>query len=110
MKHRAIYAFSGDPITYGHLDLIQRARQAFGSVLVAIGQNPQKKYLFSLEERLVMAKAAVQALKNVDATAFHGLLTDFAYEQGIPVIVRGIRDGSDFNSEQTLFQVARSQW
>ncbi len=106
---KAIYAFSGDPIHYGHLDIIQRAAAVFDEVIVAIGVNPDKKYLFSLEERLAMAKRAIMAISPAHASSFQGLLVDYAYEQGANVIVKGVRDGKDFEYERHLHQVGESQ-
>ena len=62
---KAMYAFSGDPITYGHIDIIKRAAKAFDEIVVGIGINPDKKYTFTLEERTEMAKRALRKLENV---------------------------------------------
>ena len=106
---RAIYAFSGDPITFGHIDIIERAVKVFDDLIVGIGANPNKKYLFSLEERELMAKNALADLKNVQVVSFRGLLVDYAYENNIPTIIRGIRNSQDFNFELMLFQIGESQ-
>ena len=74
MKRVAVYAFSGDPITFGHIHIIERAVRAFDEVIVAIGRNPAKKYLFSLEERVDMAKKALVHLPQVRVDMFTGLL------------------------------------
>ncbi|MBW6451497.1 MAG: pantetheine-phosphate adenylyltransferase [DPANN group archaeon] len=105
----AIYAFSGDPITYGHMDIIERASKVFGKVLVGIGINPSKEYMFSLDERKLMAEKSTAHLSNVDVVSFKGLLVDYAYENGIFVIVKGVRNASDFNYENILHQVGESQ-
>lgn len=105
----AIYAFSGDPITYGHLDIIERAMRLFGRLVVGIGKNPAKKYLFSLDERVELAKQALQHLPNVEVVGFRGLLFDYAYEHGISTIVRGIRNSEDLTYEVMLYQVGDSQ-
>lgn len=105
----AIYAFSGDPITLGHVNIVERATRIFDEVIVAIGANPDKTYMFSLEERAEMAAHSLQFLKNVKVTSFRGMLTDFAYEQGVNVIVKGIRDDSDFEYERYLDQLGDSQ-
>jgi pantetheine-phosphate adenylyltransferase/dephospho-CoA kinase len=105
----AIYAFSGDPITYGHIDIIKRAAAVFEKVIVGIGVNPDKKYMFSLEERELMAKQSLQTLKNVEVLPFTGLLVDFAYEHSVTVIVKGVRSASDVEYEQTLHQMGESQ-
>jgi pantetheine-phosphate adenylyltransferase/dephospho-CoA kinase len=106
---KAIYAFSGDPITFGHIDIIQRAAELFDQLVVAIGVNPQKKYLFTLEERTGLAKIALANFPNVKVVSFAGLLIDFAYEIGADVIVRGVRNSSDFEFENSLFKMCQSQ-
>ena len=75
---KAMYAFSGDPITFGHIDIIQRASQVFDHVIVGIGVNPQKQYTFSLEERTRMAKQSLTNIPNVEVVSFSGLLVDYA--------------------------------
>lgn len=107
---RAIYAFSGDPVTYGHLDIVQRAANTYREVVVAIGENPSKsgKYLFSAEERLALARYCSQTLPNVQCTAFQGLLGEYAYRNGFDVIVRGVRNNSDLEGELAQFGVIES--
>lgn len=105
----AIYAFSGDPITFGHLDIIKRAAAVFDRLVVAIGFNPQKKYLFSQEERTEMARRSLLTLKNVEVKSFQGMLVDFAYENNIDVIVKGVRSSQDFEYEQGLHSLGESQ-
>jgi pantetheine-phosphate adenylyltransferase len=105
----AIYAFSGDPITFGHIDIIKRAAAVFDRLVVAIGVNPTKKYLFSQEERTEMAKRSLFNLKNVEVKFFNGMLVDFAYENNIDVIVKGVRSGQDFEYEQSLHSLGESQ-
>ncbi|MFN3405360.1 MAG: pantetheine-phosphate adenylyltransferase [Cytophagaceae bacterium] len=106
---KAIYAFSGDPITYGHIDVIERASKVFDELIVGIGINPSKKYLFALEERTLLAEKALSKFPNVKVTSFRGLLVDFAYENNIPVIIRGLRNGEDFNFELMLHQIGETQ-
>ncbi|HLP20007.1 MAG TPA: pantetheine-phosphate adenylyltransferase [Chitinophagales bacterium] len=103
-----ICPFSGDPITYGHIDIIERAAHTFPRVIAAIGINPLKQYLFSIEERLQMAKAALAYLPNVEVGCYEGLLADFARQKGTTVVVRGIRNGQDFNYEWMLHQINES--
>lgn len=105
----AIYAFSGDPITFGHLDIIRRAAAVFDRLVVAIGVNPAKKYLFSQEERTEMARRSLLSLKNVEVKPFIGMLVDFAYENNIDVIVKGVRSSRDFEYEQGLHSLGESQ-
>jgi len=106
---KSIYAFSGDPITYGHIDIIARASEAFDNVVVGIGANPDKKYMFSLEERTEMAQRSLSKFPNVEVISFQGLLVDYAYENGIGVIVKGVRNSADFDYENILHQVGESQ-
>ncbi len=106
---KAIYAFSGDPITYGHIDIILRAADVFDELVVAIGANPDKQYLFSLKERAQLAQEALKGLFNVTVTSFKGLLIDFAYEIGADIIVKGVRNPSDFEYEAGLYHMGESQ-
>ena len=107
---RALYAFSGDPITYGHIDIVQRAARTYNEVVVAIGENPQKtgKYLLSRDERLALVQRCLETLPNVRVEAFNGLLGEHAYRHGFDVIVRGVRNVSDLEGELVLFAVNES--
>ncbi|PCH57033.1 MAG: hypothetical protein COC15_01975 [Legionellales bacterium] len=109
MEKKALYAFSGDPITYGHINIIARAARVFSTLYVAIGQNPQKNYTFGIAERTLMAQKVLAHLDNVIVVSFTGLLVDFAYEQGIHVIIKGVRNSTDFEYEHVLHQVGESQ-
>ncbi len=106
---RGIYAASLDPITLGHIDVAKRASKMFKELIVAIGSNPDKKYMFSLEERIDMARHSLMSIPNIRVTSFAGLLIDFAYEQKADAIVKGVRDDTDFTYEQLLHQVGLSQ-
>lgn len=106
---KAIYVFSGDPITFGHIDIIKRAADNFDEVIVGIGSNPEKKYMFSLEERTIMAKRSLENIKNARVKSFSGLLVDFAFEQDVSVIVKGVRNSQDFAYENFLHQLGESQ-
>ncbi|WP_444995219.1 pantetheine-phosphate adenylyltransferase [Aliikangiella sp. IMCC44359] len=108
-QSKAVYAFSADPITNGHINLVTRISDSFQQVIVGIGRNPLKSYLFSLEERLSLAKKALQHLPNVRVVSFRGMVVDFACEQGANIIVKGIRNATDFDYEQTHHQVGVSQ-
>ncbi len=105
----AVYAFSGDPITFGHLDIIRRAAQLFDQLIVGIGINPEKDYLFSLEERTQLARQSLQQLPNVQVKSFTGLLVDFAFEHHAQVIVKGVRNPTDFEYENNLCRMSDSQ-
>ncbi|MBI4792595.1 MAG: pantetheine-phosphate adenylyltransferase [Deltaproteobacteria bacterium] len=100
----AVYPGSFDPITMGHLDIIQRALHLFDRVVVAVAENVAKKTLFSLDERLQMIRDCFPAdEKRIEVTAVKGLLVDYAYTKGAKAIVRGLRAVSDFDYE---FQLA----
>jgi len=106
---KAIYAFSGDPITFGHTDVVRKAANIFDELIVAVGVNPDKKYMFSLEKRTEMTKHSLRLFKNVKVVSFTGLLVDFAYEQGADVIIKGVRNTQDFEYEKYLNQLGDSQ-
>ena len=95
----AIYPGSFDPVTNGHLDLIERASGLFDRLIVAILVNPDKDPLFSVGERVGMLKEAVKHLPNVEVDTFEGLLVDYARRQGARVLLRGIRAVSDYEYE-----------
>lgn len=96
---QCIYPGSFDPITLGHLDIIQRASQAFDCVYVTILLNHKKTYLFSVEERLAMIKKACAHIPNVQACYYDGLLIHFARSKKAQTILRGLRSASDFEFE-----------
>ena len=106
---KAIYAVSGDPIHRGHIDILQRTTRVFDRVVLGIGANPDKRCLFSLEERVAMARRSLAHIPNVEVVSFEGLLVDYTYEQGIEVIVKGVRNSNDFDYENILHQVGESQ-
>ncbi len=95
----AIYPGSFDPITNGHLDLIQRGSALFDRLIVAILRNDEKRPLFSVEERMEMLREVIGGLSNVEVGSFDGLLVDYAAQQGASVILRGIRAISDYEYE-----------
>ncbi len=99
MKIRAVYPGTFDPVTNGHLDLIQRSAVLFEEVVVAILRNADKSPLFTTEERVVMLQEVVADLKNVRVETFDGLLVDYARMIKASVIVRGIRAISDYEYE-----------
>jgi pantetheine-phosphate adenylyltransferase len=103
MSPRAVYPGSFDPVTCGHLDLVQRARVLFPEVVVAVLRNPAKGGAFPLEARLAMLREATRGMDGVTVAAFDGLLVDFVRQLGGAVIVRGLRAVSDFEYE---FQMA----
>lgn len=95
----AVYAGSFDPPTFGHLDLVDRASKLFPRVVVAIGVHPTRVPLFSLEERLELMKVICSPFTNVEVASFRGLLVDYGKSIGARVIVRGLRQGTDFEYE-----------
>lgn len=95
----ALYPGSFDPITSGHLDLIERASALFDKLIVAILRNDQKEALFSVDERIEMLTEVTRGFPNVEVGSFHGLLVDYAAERGASVILRGIRAVSDYEYE-----------
>jgi pantetheine-phosphate adenylyltransferase len=103
MCQRAIYPGSFDPVTYGHIDIIKRALEIFSEVIVAVAHNPEKKPLFSVQERVRMLKRATSGLKGVIVDDFDTLVVDYARKQKVKVLIRGLRMISDFEYE---FQMA----
>lgn len=103
MKNNAVYAGTFDPITLGHVDLIERAARLFNKVIVGIAESPKKQPLFSLSERVQLAKEVLKHLPNVEVHGFQSLLLAFAREHQAQVILRGMRAVADFDYE---FQLA----
>jgi pantetheine-phosphate adenylyltransferase len=103
----AICPGSYDPVTYGHLDLIERGAHVFDQLIVAVLQNAQKEPLFPLEERVEMLKEATQGMENVEIDIFQGLLVDFARHRKAQVILRGIRAVSDYEYELQMAMMNR---
>ena len=95
----AVYPGSFDPITNGHVNLVERALEVFDKLIVAVAHNPNKSSLFSVEERLEMIQAALKNDPRVTVDSFEGLLVEFAEKQGARVIIRGLRALSDFEYE-----------
>ncbi|HIF9259562.1 TPA: pantetheine-phosphate adenylyltransferase [Photobacterium damselae] len=107
MTTRVIYPGTFDPITNGHLDLIERAAAMFDTVIVGVAYNPTKKPLFDLDERVALAQSVTQHLPNVGIVGFSGLLVNFAKEHNANVLVRGLRAVSDFEYEFQLANMNR---
>ena len=95
----AVFPGTFDPITLGHQDLIRRSSRLFGTVIVAVAVAHHKKTLFSLDERLAMAREVFQPLDNVQVESFSGLVRDFAVAHGARAMVRGVRSVTDFDYE-----------
>ncbi len=103
MAKSAIYPGTFDPVTFGHLDLIGRATEIFDNLIVAVARNGYKNPLFTLEERVAMLKEATRDIDNLTVVAFDGLVVEFARQQKVNVLIRGLRMFSDFEYE---FQMA----
>ena len=107
MTVSAMYPGTFDPITLGHEDLVRRACRLFDRVVVAIAANPSKAPMFSLDERVALARDALADFDNVEVSGYDGLTVDFARENGLQVIVRGLRAISDFEYEFQLANMNR---
>jgi pantetheine-phosphate adenylyltransferase len=94
-----------DPVTNGHIDIIQRASRCFERVVVAVLENPAKDPLFSTDERVAMLKEGVSEMENVEVDSFSGLLADYASARDIRVIVKGLRAVTDFDFELQMAQM-----
>ena len=99
MKGIAIYPGTFDPVTYGHLDILQRSLEIFDHVIVAVAHNIRKSPLFTVEERIDMLKHVTRDLPNVEVDHFNGLVIGYAQSKGAEVLVRGLRAVSDFEYE-----------
>ena len=99
---KAVFAGSFDPPTNGHLDIIKRASKLFDTIDVVVSVNPDKKYMFSQEERLSMLKELVKEIGNVSVHAYEGLIVNYAKQNGAKVLVRGVRSTNDFSYEFEL--------
>ncbi len=103
MRNIAVYPGSFDPITNGHVDIIQRGLKVFDKMIVAVLENPEKSPLFTTKERIEMIHQVFTEEKNIKVKAFHGLLVDFAKKNRARIVIRGLRAISDFEYE---FQMA----
>jgi pantetheine-phosphate adenylyltransferase len=103
-KRTAVYPGSFDPITYGHLDIIERGLEVFDEIVIAVARNSEKKSLFSAEERIRHIEEAIGDNPNITVDTFDGLLVDYVLSKGARVILRGLRAVSDFEYE---FQIAQ---
>ena len=96
---RAIYSGTFDPITNGHIDILKRALNIFGEIIIAVGINSSKKTMFDTKTRIELITEATKELKGISVMSFDNLLVDFAKEQGVNNIIRGLRAVSDFEYE-----------
>ena len=104
----AIYPGSFDPITYGHIDIVERGLEIFNKVILAIAENEEKRPLFSVEERLQMVKTVFKDTPHVIVDSFKGLLVDYVAKTNAVVILRGLRATSDFEYEFHMASMNRS--
>ena len=107
MSRVAVYPGTFDPITNGHSDLVNRAVRMFDQVILAVAHNPDKSPLFSIEERVELARLVLGDAPNVEVREFSGLLIDFARECQASVVIRGLRAVSDFEYEFQLASMNR---
>lgn len=104
---RAVYPGSFDPVTYGHLDIIERASRCYDEVIVAVLENKAKNPLFSVEERVRMLRDATCKWSNLRVVSFSGMLVDFAREVEADVVIRGLRSALDYEYEMQMAQLNR---
>lgn len=102
MRKIAVFPGSFDPITVGHLDIVQRAVLLFDEIVIAVGENSSKKYMFSLEERQKHIAKAFENYKSVRQTTYSGLTVDFCKSIGAKYILRGMRSEHDFEFERSI--------
>lgn len=111
-KRKALYPGTFDPVTNGHLDILNRASRMFDEIIVAVGKNPSKSTLFTVEERLDFLKKSVRRHKfhcPIQIEPFNGLIVDFAREKKIMTLIRGLRAVSDFDYELQMALMNRKQ-
>ena len=107
---KVIYPGSFDPVTYGHLDIIERCANKFDTVIIAVLNNIQKESLFSVEERIRLLKETTKKFPNVEIDTFSGLLTDYAKHKGCSTVIRGLRAVSDFEYEMQMALVNKKTY
>lgn len=107
MKTTVIYPGTFDPITNGHLDIIERSALLFPTILVAVAASPSKKPLFALKQRVELVKQSISHLPNVEVLGFSGLLADIIKQHQVKAIIRGVRAVSDFEYELQLSHLNR---
>lgn len=105
MERICVYPGSFDPVTVGHLDVIERAARLFDRVIVAVMHNPAKRGCFTVEERTALIRRSAAGLDNVTVDAWDGLLVDYVRKTGACAVVRGLRAVSDFENEMVMAQV-----
>ncbi|SKB87948.1 Phosphopantetheine adenylyltransferase [Soonwooa buanensis] len=104
----AVFPGSFDPITLGHYDIVERASPLFDKIIIAIGKNSQKKYMFSLEQRKEFIRNTFKDFPNVEVDDFEGLTVDYCKSKGVNFILRGLRNPADFEFEKAIAQTNRA--
>ena len=108
MDRIAVFPGSFDPITIGHLDIIERAVPLFDKIIVAIGTNSSKKYMFSEEQRKKFIEQSVEKFSNVEVDVYEGLTVDYCIEKNAQFILRGLRNPADFEFEKAIAHTNRA--
>ena len=103
----AVFPGSFDPITLGHYDIVERAYPLFDKIIIAIGQNSQKKYMFSLEERMNFIRKSFAKFPNIEVDHFEGLTVDYCRSKNVNFILRGLRNPADFEFEKAIAHTNR---
>ena len=103
----AVFPGSFDPITLGHFDIVERAYPLFDKIIIAIGQNSQKKYMFSLEQRMDFIKRTFKDFPNIEVDHFEGLTIDYCRSKNVNFILRGLRNPADFEFEKAIAHTNR---
>ena len=104
----AVFPGSFDPVTLGHYDIVERATPLFDKIIIAIGQNSQKKYMFSLEQRKEFIQKTFKDFPNVEVDSFEGLTIDYCQSKKVNFILRGLRNPADFEFEKAIAQTNRT--
>lgn len=107
MSRVAVFPGSFDPITLGHFDIVKRAAPLFDKIIIAIGQNSQKNYMFSLEQRKAFIKETFKDFPSIEVDSFEGLTVDYCQSKNVNFILRGLRNPADFEFEKAIAQTNR---
>ena len=103
----AVFPGSFDPVTLGHYDIVERATKLFDKIIIAIGHNVQKKYMFSLEQRKEFLRNTFKDFPNVEIDSFEGLTVDYCRKRNVNFIIRGLRNPADFEFEKAIAHTNR---
>ena len=104
----AVFPGSFDPVTLGHYDIVERATKLFDKIIIAIGDNVQKKYMLSLEQRKEFLKNTFKDFPNVEIDSFEGLTVDYCRKRNVNFIIRGLRNPADFEFEKAIVHINRT--